>query len=115
MLPFRMLATVLLSIIAAALLPLPGFEVDARAQDPAPQVSISPAGELGKTPEYGAIAFAPDGSFFSVWKIESRLEAEEKVRTECAAIGRFPVTVHGPAVFEFFLRGRVDRRHLQDR
>ena len=88
MLLFRMLATVLLSIIAAALLPLPGFEVDARAQDPAPQVSISPASEPEKMPEYGAIAFAPDGSFFSVWKIESRLEAEDKVRAECTAIGR---------------------------
>jgi hypothetical protein len=88
MLLFRILTAVLLSIVAAALLPLPGFEVDARAQDPAPQVSISPTTEPGKTPEFGAIAFAPDGSFFSVWKIESRLEAEEKVRTECAAIGR---------------------------
>ncbi|MCZ7594483.1 MAG: DUF4189 domain-containing protein [Hyphomicrobium sp.] len=41
-----------------------------------------------KAPEFGAIAFAPDGSFFSVWKIGSRLEAEEKVRAECAALGR---------------------------
>jgi hypothetical protein len=89
MLLFRILTAVLLSIIAAALLPLPGFEVDARAQDPAPPgVSISPAAEPETTPEFGAIAFAPDGSFFSVWKIGSRLEAEEKVRTECAAIGR---------------------------
>ena len=88
MLLIRMLAAVLLSIIAAALLPLPGFEVDARAQDPAPpQVSISPAIEPEKKPEFGAIAFAPDGSFFSVWKIRSRLEAEEKVRGECAPTG----------------------------
>ena len=38
--------------------------------------------------EFGAIAFTPDGSFFSVWKIDSRLEAEEKVRSECARLGR---------------------------
>jgi hypothetical protein len=90
MLSERMLRPVLLTIIAAALLPLPGFEVDVRAQEPAPpQLSIAPTPSVpDKTPEYGAIAFAPDGSFFSVWKIGSRLEAEEKVRNECASIGR---------------------------
>ena len=39
-------------------------------------------------PQFGAIAFTPDGSFFSVWSIGSRTEAEEKVRTECATLGR---------------------------
>lgn len=89
MLLLRMLHTLLLTIVAAALLPLPGFDLEASAEtDRPPQVSIAPTAVPEKAPEFGAIAFAPDGSFFSVWKIGSRLEAEEKVRAECAALGR---------------------------
>jgi hypothetical protein len=80
---------VLLSLIAAILLPLPGFGVEATAQEPAePQLTIAPAPPSTKAAQYGAIAFTPDGSFFSVWKIASRLEAEEKVRSECSGLGR---------------------------
>ncbi|KAB2941562.1 MAG: DUF4189 domain-containing protein [Hyphomicrobium sp.] len=89
MLLLRMLHTLLLTIVAAVLLPLPGFDLEARAEpEQPPQLSIAPAPVPEKAPEFGAIAFAPDGSFFSVWKIGSRLEAEEKVRAECAALGR---------------------------
>jgi len=82
------LRAVLLSIIAAVFLPLPGFGVDVRAQEPEQQLSIAPALPSERPAVYGAIAFTPDGSFFSVWKIGSRLEAEDKVRTECATLGR---------------------------
>jgi hypothetical protein len=88
MLPIRMLRPVLLTIIAAVLLPLPGFEVEAQVPTEPPQLSIAPEPVQEKADEYGAIAFTPDGSFFSVWKIGSRLEAEEKVRAECAELGR---------------------------
>jgi hypothetical protein len=90
MLPNRMLRAVLLSILTALLLPLPGFGVEATAQQPdQPQLSIAPAPPLAdNSPVYGAIAFTPDGSFFSVWKIGSRLEAEDKVRTECTSLAR---------------------------
>jgi hypothetical protein len=89
MLPIRMSCAVLLSIIAAVLLPLPGFGVEAIAQEPEqPQLSIAPTPPSDKPSVYGAIAFTPDGSFFSVWKIGSRLEAEDKVRSECTALGR---------------------------
>lgn len=89
--PLRMLRAVLLTIIAAVLFPLPGFGVEATAQlpEPPPHASIAPPSASGSSPSvYGAIAFTPDGSFFSVWKIGSRLEAEEKVRTECTALKR---------------------------
>jgi len=77
----------LLSVLAAILLPLPGFGVEATAQDPdPPQLSIAPPAAGSSV--YGAIAFTPDGSFFSVWEIGSRLEAEDKVRAECASLGR---------------------------
>lgn len=80
---------VLLSVIAAILLPLPGFGVEATAQQPdEPLLSIAPAPPPNKPAVYGAIAFTPDGSFFSVWEIGSRLEAEDKVRMECAGLGR---------------------------
>src|SRR5262245_5900574 len=89
MLLVRVLRAVLLSIIAAILLPLPGFGVEATAQQPdEPQLSIAPAPPSDRPAMYGAIAFTPDGSFFSVWKIGSRLEAEEKVRMECTTLGR---------------------------
>lgn len=85
-----MLRAVLLTIIAAVLFPLPGFDVEATAQqpEPLPQASIAPPSNTSKPAVYGAIAFTPDGSFFSVWKIGSRLEAEEKVRSECTALRR---------------------------
>jgi len=87
MLRFWMRA-VLLSIITAILLPLPGLGVEATAQQPdPPRLSVTPAPDSG-TAVYGAIAFTPDGSFFSVWKITSRLEAEDKVRAECAGLKR---------------------------
>ena len=80
---------VLVSLIAAILLPLPGFGVEATAQQQEePQLSLAPAPAPKNASEYGAIAFTPDGSFFSVWKIASRLEAEEKVRSECSGLGR---------------------------
>ncbi len=88
MLPLRTLRPVLFAIIFAALLPLPQFDAEAQAQAEQPQLSIAPAPLPDKPSEYGAIAFTPDGSFFSVWKIRSRLEAEEKVRAECAELGR---------------------------
>ena len=89
MLPAWILRAVVLSIVAAILLPLPGFGVEVTAQEPLapPQVAITP-GDQSNPSEFGAIAFTPDGSFFSVWKIGSRLEAEEKVREECARLGR---------------------------
>jgi hypothetical protein len=81
---------VLVSLIAAVLIPLPGFGVEATAQQQdEPQSMIAPSPPTPqKTSEYGAIAFTPDGSFFSVWKITSRVEAEDKVRTECSGLGR---------------------------
>jgi hypothetical protein len=80
---------VLVSLIAAILLPLPGFGIEATAQQQdEPQSLIAPAPTPSKPSEYGAIAFTPDGSFFSVWKISSRVEAEDKVRTECSGLGR---------------------------
>lgn len=89
MLLVRMSYTVLFTIIAAALLPLPGFGIEAIAQQPGePGISISPPAAVANASVYGAIAFTPDGSFFSVWKIGSRIEAEEKVRTECLHLGR---------------------------
>lgn len=88
MLPVGIPRAVLLSIIAAALLPLPGFSVEVPAQEPdLPALSLAPM-PAPQGSVYGAIAFTPDGSFFSVWKIGSRLEAEEKVRMECSALGR---------------------------
>jgi hypothetical protein len=52
-------------------------------------MSIAPAAQPEQEdPQFGAIAFTPDGSFFSVWSISSRTEAEEKVRAECATLGR---------------------------
>jgi hypothetical protein len=88
--PAWILRAVLLSIVAAVLLPLPGFGVEATAQEPQqpPAMSTAPAPSSDNAAEFGAIAFTPDGSFFSVWKIGSRLEAEEKVRNECSRLGR---------------------------
>ena len=91
MFPSRILYTVLIAIITATLLPLADFSRDAHAQaeEQQPQLSIAPATSTRTiAEEYGAIAFTPDGSFFSVWKIGSRLEAEEKVRAECAEMQR---------------------------
>jgi hypothetical protein len=84
MLLFRMWLPLLLSIIAAVVFPLPGLDYEVRAEPDRPVLSTSEAPPT----EYGAIAFTPDGSFFSVWRIGSRTEAEEKVRTECATLGR---------------------------
>lgn len=88
--PVWMLRAVLLTLIATVLFPMLGFDVEATAQQPdsPPSVSIAPPAPSGTASVYGAIAFTPDGSFFSVWKIGSRLEAEEKVRAECASLGR---------------------------
>lgn len=85
-----MLRAVLLTIIAAVLFPMPGFDLEATAQEPdaSPSVAIAPPSPSATPSVYGAIAFTPDGSFFSVWKIGSRLEAEEKVREECARMAR---------------------------
>ncbi len=89
MLLVRVKRAVLASILAAVLFPLPGYGVQATAQEPEQQLSIAPTPPAsGKPAVYGAIAFAPDGSFFSVWEIASRLEAEDKVREECATLGR---------------------------
>lgn len=80
------LRTVYIALIAALLLPLPEYR-EANAQSEQQQMSVAPA-PSNDAMEYGAIAFTPDGSFFAVWKIGSRLEAEEKVRAECADMGR---------------------------
>lgn len=89
MLPAWISRAVLLSIVAAVLIPLPGFGVEATAQEPQPPpTAIAPMPPSESTDEFGAIAFTPDGSFFSVWKIGSRLEAEDKARSECARLGR---------------------------
>ena len=88
MLLVRIWLTVLLTIVASILLPLPGLDNEIQAQPEQPVTSVAPAPPSPEAPEFGAIAFTPDGSFFSVWKIGSRTEAEEKVRTECAALGR---------------------------
>lgn len=90
MLHVRVSRAVLISILAAILFPFSGVGVDATAQQPdaEPQLSIAPPQPTDNPGVYGAIAFTPDGSFFSVWKIGSRLEAEEKVRVECASLGR---------------------------
>jgi hypothetical protein len=84
----RMPLALLLTILAVALLPLPGFDFEAHAQPERPVLAISPGPPPDKAPEYGAIAFTPDGSFYSVWQISSQAEAEEKARAECAALGR---------------------------
>ena len=88
MLLVRMWLAVLLTIIAAVMLPLPGLDNEVYAEPEQPVMSVAPAPPPEKAPEFGAIAFTPDGSFFSVWKLGSRTEAEEKVRTECASLGR---------------------------
>ncbi len=88
MLLFRMWLPLLLSIIAAVVFPLPSMDYEVRAEPDRPVLSITPLAPSEAPPtEYGAIAFTPDGSFFSVWRIGSRTEAEEKVRTECATLG----------------------------
>ena len=84
----RMLRPLLLAIVAAVMLPLPGLEHEARAEPDRPVMSVAPATAPEPQTQFGAIAFTPDGSFFSVWNIGSRTEAEDKVRTECASLGR---------------------------
>ena len=89
MLLVRMWLALLLSIIAAVVFPLPGLDQEVRAEPERPVMSIAPAiPRPDGDALYGAIAFTPDGSFFSVWRIGSRTEAEDKVRAECAALGR---------------------------
>jgi hypothetical protein len=88
MLLVRMWLALLLSIIAAVVFPLPGLDYEVRAEPERPVVSIAPAIPRPDDALYGAIAFTPDGSFFSVWRIGSRTEAEDKVRSECSALGR---------------------------
>jgi hypothetical protein len=88
MLSVRMPFALLLTILLAALLPMPHFGLDAHAQAEKPILSVAPALPSDKMPEYGAIAFTPDGSFFSVWKLRSQTEAEEKARAECTALDR---------------------------
>ena len=93
MYPDWILRPVLLAIVAAVMFPLPGLDHEVRAEPERPVMSIAPAPQLAPSeqeedPQFGAIAFTPDGSFFSVWSISSRTEAEEKVRTECASLGR---------------------------
>ena len=89
MLLVRMWLALLLSIIAAVVFPLPGLDHEVRAEPERPFMSIAPAVPRPDDDAlYGAIAFTPDGSFFSVWRIGSRTEAEDKVRAECAALGR---------------------------
>ena len=83
-----MLRPVFLAIVAAVVFPLPGLDHEVRAEPERPVMSIAPAPQPEQVPQFGAIAFTPDGSFFSVWSISSRTEAEEKVRTECASLGR---------------------------
>ncbi|MFA6139406.1 MAG: DUF4189 domain-containing protein [Hyphomicrobium sp.] len=89
MLLVRMWLALLLSILAAVVFPLPGLDYEVRAEPERPVISIAPA--IPRPDDdalYGAIAFTPDGSFFSVWRIGSRTEAEDKVRHECAELGR---------------------------
>jgi hypothetical protein len=90
MFPDWMLRPLFLAIVAAVIFPLPGLDHEVRAEPERPVMSIAPAPETeeDQEPQFGAIAFTPDGSFFSVWSISSRTEAEEKVRTECASLGR---------------------------
>jgi len=88
MYPDWILRPVLLAIVAAVMFPLPGLDHEVRAEPERPVMSIAPAPQAAQEPQFGAIAFTPDGSFFSVWSISSRTEAEEKVRTECASLGR---------------------------
>jgi hypothetical protein len=88
MLPDWILRPVLLAIVAAVILPLPGLDHEVRAEPERPVMSIAPATAPEQETQFGAIAFTPDGSFFSVWSISSRTEAEEKVRAECASLGR---------------------------
>ncbi len=89
MLLVRMWLAVLLTIVAAVLLPLPGLDNEVHAQPEQPVMSVAPAPPSPIRRRNSAPSpFTPDGSFFSVWKIGSRTEAEEKVRTECAALGR---------------------------
>ncbi len=90
MFPDWILRPVLLAIVAAVMFPLPGLDLEVRAEPERPVMSIAPATDPQpeQGPQFGAIAFTPDGSFFSVWSISSRTEAEEKVRTECASLGR---------------------------
>jgi hypothetical protein len=79
------------ALVVAALMPLPDLAPRAEAMDDAPTLSVpqtEPA--ASNASEFGAIAFTADGSFFAVWKITSELEAEEKVRDECASFGRGP-------------------------
>jgi hypothetical protein len=89
MLLVRMWLALLLSIIVAVVFPLPGLDYEVRAEPQRPVMSIAPAmPRPADDTHYGAIAFTPDGSFFSVWRIGSRTEAEDKVRAECTALGR---------------------------
>jgi hypothetical protein len=83
-----MLRPLFLAIVAAVVFPLPGLSQEVRAEPERPVLSIAPAPQAEQEPQFGAIAFTPDGSFFSVWSIGSRTEAEEKVRAECASLGR---------------------------
>ena len=89
MLLVRMWLALLLSIIAAVVFPCPGWTMrSAPSRSGLSCRSRRPSRGRMRTRSYGAIAFTPDGSFFSVWRIGSRTEAEEKVRSECTALGR---------------------------
>ena len=84
MLLVRMWLALLLSIIAAVVFPLPGLDYRSprRARAACACRSRRPSAADDDDGLYGAIAFTPDGSFFSVWRIGSRTEAEDKVRTD---------------------------------
>jgi hypothetical protein len=62
------------------------------AAEPRPSTPAGAARSIGPwaTPpaQFGALAFAPDGSFASVWKYPSRAEAEAKVRGDCVKLRR---------------------------
>jgi len=87
----KLFAVSTLAILAIALLPFADLVPQAQERGRQPTLSVAPADPAtSSASEYGAIAFTADGSFFAVWKIGSQLEAEEKVRDECAGFGRGP-------------------------
>jgi hypothetical protein len=100
------------SLLAGALVPIAAIGFEARAQEEKPVLSMVPGPGTDKAPEFGAIAFTPDGSFTSTWKRASKTEAEDKVRAECTGLarGKCEVLSFGPDVCAALASGQINKQ-----
>lgn len=79
---------------AAALVLLAGGDLAAEPRDPDPAGAARSIGPWATPPaQFGALAFAPDGSYASVWKYASKAAAETKVLADCVKLRRGPCEV----------------------